>query len=869
MKKVISLILVIALLASVMTVSVFAVGDNHANVSHHIPVVAVRVNGTWFAADLTQYKGQSDVWVEIPIDSSTLNAGQENYFSLRSNVNNTADFSDSSVDLYSTNASAYTGSFLCTDPWADNGYVQYTDRTINMKVQVYINGQWQTVSGEETPSLDKHTVLGQFQGADWYNAARNIVLSSFAGATKARVLVNLHVGKDIEPLDNYATINNYEMNQIGWFYSNNPILKVRVNGTWYGVGLEDLRGQNDTWAYCPIDLSALKVNETNYVQLSSNVKNAGNLDSTSLDLYFTDVSKDDSYITSNQWCDDGWGACAGKTVNARIELYDGQKWVAIPGEETYNTAGGSTVIGLFEGNSTWYNFARNINIGDVDLSNFEGARIAVNVHVGADVDCDPFVIWNLANFREPTKENPPPTYTIVATAGTGGTVSGAPEEPVLGDTQITLTATAGEGYTFGGWYKDGVQISDQNPYVFNAEENVTLEARFNDIVIPTYTVTATAGTGGTVTGGATVNENTQVTVTATVNNGYVFDGWYVGNEKVSSNLAYTLEVTENVSLEARFTAIPTYTVAVTAGDGGTVSGNVTVLEGENATIKATANTGFTFDGWYSGEEKVSGDAAFTFAVTKNVELEARFSEAPVQDNHKHQPDTPDSAQSATDDTNAAIRVRVNGAWFGRYVGDFEGQTDVWVPVYIDISKLNANSENYFNISSNVISYGNYTDSSIDLFASATEENLNSFLTSHQWCDDGWVKYTDRNINIKLQLFNGTEWVTICPEETTYYDEHTVLGKFDGDGNFYNAARNMMVGDLSGYTEARVLVNLHVGTKLDAADDFSEENFGTFMEIPENEEIPKTGDAGILASVAMLLFSMIGGAALVSKRKDLF
>ncbi len=866
MKKIISLLLMMALLASVWTVSVFAVGDNHADVSRHIPVVAVRVNGTWFAADLTQYKGQSDVWVEIPIDRSVLNAGQENYFSLRSNVNNTADFSDGSVDLYSTAASAYTGSFLCTDPWLDNGYVQYTDRTVNMKVQVYANGQWQTVSGEETPGADHHTVLGQLQGGDWYNAARNIVLSSFSDAAKARVLVNLHVGKDIEPLANYAGLENYEMNQMGFFYSNDPILRVRVNGTWYGVGLEDLRGQENTWAYCPIDLSALKANDTNYVQLSSNVKNAGNLDHTSLDLYFTDVSKGDSFLTNDQWCDNGWGACDGKTVNARIELYDGRSWVPIPGEETYHTAGGSTVIGLFAGNGTWYNFARNISLGDVDLSKFQGARIAVNVHVGADVDCDPFVIWDLANFREPTKENP--LYTVAAVAGTGGTVTGAPEEAVLGGTQITLTAIADDGYTFAGWYRDGVQVSDQNPYVFSAQENVTLEARFNSITVPTYTVTVTAGTGGTAVGGTTVNENTQVTVTAAADAGYAFDGWYLGDEKLSSDLEYSFTVTEDVALEARFVAIPAYTITVTAGPGGNAAGSATVLEGAHVTVTATAGTGFTFDGWYCEDEKVSGDAAYTFAVTKNVALEARFTEAPVQVQHKQQPETPDAARSSIDDRNAAIKVRVNGAWFGRYVGEFEGQTNVWVPVYIDIAKLNANSENYFNLSSNVISYGNYTDSSIDLFASAAEENLNSFLTGHQWCDEGWVAYTDRNINIKLQLFNGTEWVTVCPEETSYCDEHTVLGKFDGDGNYYNAARNFMVGDLSGYTAARVLVNLHIGTKLDAADDFSEETFGMFLESPEGGDNPKTGDAGILVSAAMLVFSLSGGAVLVSKRRNM-
>jgi len=286
------------------------------------------------------------------------------------------------------------------------------------------------------------------------------------------------------------------------------------------------------------------------------------------------------------------------------------------------------------------------------------------------------------------------------------------------------------------------------------------------------------------------------------------------------------------------------------------------------TVTATANSGYQFDGWYLNNEKVSTSASYSISVTADTALEARFTLLPVEDDgHKRQPDEPGAAESQVDDSNAAIKVRVNGSWFGRYVSDFEGMDNVWVPVYIDITKLNANAENYFNFGSNVISYGNYTDSSIDLFASFAEEGLNSFLTNHQWCDDGWMAYSDRNINIKLQLFDGTNWVTVAPDETTYYDEHTVLGKFDGDGNFYNAARNLMLGDLTGYTEARLLVNLHIGTKLDVADDFTEEMFGTFMEIPENEELPQTGDQGILVSAVLAVISMAGGLALICKRRS--
>ena len=69
----------------------------------------------------------------------------------------------------------------------------------------------------------------------------------------------------------------------------------------------------------------------------------------------------------------------------------------------------------------------------------------------------------------------------------------------------------------------------------------------------THTITATAGTGGTVSGGGTYNSNETVTLTAKPNTNYTFDGWYENGKKISNARAtYTFKVTENRTLEARF-----------------------------------------------------------------------------------------------------------------------------------------------------------------------------------------------------------------------------------------------------------------------------------------------------------------------------
>lgn len=79
-----------------------------------------------------------------------------------------------------------------------------------------------------------------------------------------------------------------------------------------------------------------------------------------------------------------------------------------------------------------------------------------------------------------------------------------------------------------------------------------------------YTVSATAGTGGSVTianAGTTVNsgseveENTSLTFTATPNEGYEFVNWTdASNKAVSTNATYTTTVIAEISLNANFKA---------------------------------------------------------------------------------------------------------------------------------------------------------------------------------------------------------------------------------------------------------------------------------------------------------------------------
>lgn len=70
---------------------------------------------------------------------------------------------------------------------------------------------------------------------------------------------------------------------------------------------------------------------------------------------------------------------------------------------------------------------------------------------------------------------------------------------------------------------------------------------------------------------------------------------------------------------------PTYTVTVTSSGSGTVTGAGGYTSGETATLKATPNSGYRFDGWYNESgTRVSTNATYSFTVTQNQNFTAKF-----------------------------------------------------------------------------------------------------------------------------------------------------------------------------------------------------------------------------------------------------
>lgn len=79
----------------------------------------------------------------------------------------------------------------------------------------------------------------------------------------------------------------------------------------------------------------------------------------------------------------------------------------------------------------------------------------------------------------------------------------------------------------------------------------------------TYTIKATASSGGKANGGAVKKGNEKITLTAVPNAGYYFTGWKENGKKVSSSQTYTFKVEKDCTLKAEFSklSVPSLTVA--------------------------------------------------------------------------------------------------------------------------------------------------------------------------------------------------------------------------------------------------------------------------------------------------------------------
>ena len=131
---------------------------------------------------------------------------------------------------------------------------------------------------------------------------------------------------------------------------------------------------------------------------------------------------------------------------------------------------------------------------------------------------------------------------------TGGTVSGTGTY-IRGDSVI-LRAEPYEGFRFVGWFDGEYLMGTETIYEFPARENCEISARFYKE--KPIQIKLEAHIGGYAIGDGKYDSGETVTLIALPQSGYRFDGWYVGEELVSTDEEYSFQAAESLILHAAF-----------------------------------------------------------------------------------------------------------------------------------------------------------------------------------------------------------------------------------------------------------------------------------------------------------------------------
>ena len=467
--------------------------------------------------------------------------------------------------------------------WTKNGTVVSTSASFNFTVtetaayvaNFQINSY--TITANANPSAG-----GTVTGGGSYNYGTNCTLTAtantgytFVNWTKNGTQVSTSPNYSFDVTENATYIANFQINNYTITASANPSVGGTVSGG----------GSYNYGAIC--SLSATAATGYTFVNWTKN----GTIVATSPNYNVT-VYEDATYIANFQLNSYTISASANPSIGGTVS-----------GGGTYNHGESCTLIASPATDYLFSNWTKNGTVVSTSAS-----YTFTVTEAGAYV----------ANFVPNTH-----IITLSANPSSGGTLTGAGEYDH--GASCTITATPRNGYTFLKWTKDGTQVSTNPSYTFTVTTDATYVAHFQ---INTYQITATANPtdGGTVAGAGTYNHGQMCTLTATPAAGYTFANWSKDGSVVSANASYSFVVTEAGAYVANFTP-NMYMVTVSADPvaGGSVVGGGAYLYGENCTVSAIPNAGYTFTNWTKNGTVVSTDAVYAFTITQDAALVAHFS----------------------------------------------------------------------------------------------------------------------------------------------------------------------------------------------------------------------------------------------------
>ena len=194
-----------------------------------------------------------------------------------------------------------------------------------------------------------------------------------------------------------------------------------------------------------------------------------------------------------------------------------------------------------------------------------------------------------------------------------------PTSYTIESSNMSLLSPTKAGYDFAGWTYKGDYVTEINP---NWIENITLVANWKE---HPYSITyeLNGGTNNSSNPTSYTIESSAISLKDPSRLGYTFDGWY-------SNSSFSNKVTQipansygNITLYAKWTVI-TYSITYELNGGVNASTNPsTYTVNDSVTFASPTRTGYTFLGWYDGDDQVT---SIQTGTTGALSLEAHWND---------------------------------------------------------------------------------------------------------------------------------------------------------------------------------------------------------------------------------------------------
>jgi len=205
----------------------------------------------------------------------------------------------------------------------------------------------------------------------------------------------------------------------------------------------------------------------------------------------------------------------------------------------------------------------------------------------------------------------PTYYTITTSAGANGAISPTNPSVLRGNNQ-TFAITPNDCYRVNTVTVDGSSVGAVTSYTFsNVRATHTISATF--IADGPFTLTSSAGAGGTITASGSVSCNGSKTFTITPNTCYVVSSVLVDGVSVGAVTTYTFSnVKAAHTISATFAAAGSFTITSSAGAGGTITASGSVSCNGSKTFTITPNTCYAVSSVLVDGVSVGAVTTYTF-----------------------------------------------------------------------------------------------------------------------------------------------------------------------------------------------------------------------------------------------------------------